>query len=63
MESKTNKQTHKSEELIADCQRKGWRVGKMHEGGQNVQSSSCKINLEVVMYSMVAIDKTIVLRI
>lgn len=35
----------------------------MREGGQNVQSSSCKINLEVVMYSMVAIDKTIVLHI
>lgn len=33
----------------------GWRVGKMGEGGQKVQTSSYKVNSGDVMYNMVII--------
>ena len=33
---KNRNQTHRYREQIGGCQRWGWRVGEMGEGGQNV---------------------------
>ena len=41
---KTKKQAQRYKEQIGSCQRQGWRVGKMGEGGQKVQTYSYKIN-------------------
>ena len=38
------KKTHRNTEQISDCQRHSVGMGKMGEGGQNVQTSSYKIN-------------------
>ena len=52
---KTRNQIHWYRKQIGGAIGKGWKVGKMGEGSQNIQTSNYKINYGSVIYSMVPI--------